>query len=359
MNTIQVAHVKVQGSDFVFVPVSSQIKQVPPDVRQTLVRQIRDICRSASLGGEVVLAWPSETGISYLADSRYHAVLSKTLTMASLRGSLNKQLSSPVISGLLAQLTADPFAMNLPPLPTGSAPETRAPAEENGGPVAHRSMPAMHAESRGTSSATRVVTMLFTDLVGSTKLKQEFGDSKAMQLVREHHDIVRKVLAGTATGEEVSTSGDSFFIVFATPSEAVTFALKMQHEVEGKFSADGIRVQDRIGIHVGEVYVDNAKVAGKTFDFNGIQVDTSSRIMALAQGKQILMSRFVYDNAFQMLNGHEIEGIDLVAWRNHGSYEVKGVQAPVEIFEVGEVGLAPLKAPPDSEKAKRLVAATR
>jgi class 3 adenylate cyclase len=180
-----------------------------------------------------------------------------------------------------------------------------------------------------------------------------------MQYMREHHEIVRRVLASTATGEEVSTSGDSFFIAFATPSEAVTFALKMQHEVDRRYSEEGVNIQDRIGIHVGEVYVDNAKVAGKTFDFNGIQVDTASRIMSLAQGKQILMSRFAYDNAFQMLNGNEVENIELIAWRNHGSYEVKGVKAPVEIFEVGEVGLAPLKPPPDSEKAKRLVVATR
>jgi class 3 adenylate cyclase len=355
MNTIQVAHVKVQGSDFVFVPLSSQFKQVAPDVKQTLLKQIREICRSAGLGGEVVVAWPSETGISYLADSRYHAVLSKTLSVASLRGSLNKKLSSPIVTGLLAQLTAAPFATNAaPPPPSFSG----VPAQEAGGEAAHRSMPGMHAESK-TSSATRVVTMLFTDLVGSTKLKQEFGDSQAMQYMREHHEIVRRVLAGTATGEEVSTSGDSFFIAFATPSEAVTFALKMQHEVTRIFSEEGVNIQDRIGIHVGEVYVDNAKVAGKTFDFNGIQVDTASRIMSLAQGKQILMSRFAYDNAFQMLNGHEVENVDLITWRNHGNYEVKGVKAPVEIFEVGEVGLAPLKPPPDSEKAKRLVVATR
>jgi class 3 adenylate cyclase len=358
MNTIQVAHVKVQGSDFVFVPLSSQFKQVAPDVKQTLLKQIREICRSAGLGGEVVVAWPSETGISYLADSRYHAVLSKTLTVASLRGSLNKKLSSPIITGLLAQLTADPFAANVPPPSFGGAADVRAPAQDAGGDAGHRSMPGMHSESK-SSSATRVVTMLFTDLVGSTKLKQEFGDSQAMQYMREHHEIVRRVLAGTATGEEVSTSGDSFFIAFATPSEAVTFALKMQHEVERRFSEEGVNIQDRVGIHVGEVYVDNAKVAGKTFDFNGIQVDTASRIMSLAQGKQILMSRFAYDNAFQMLNGHDVENVDLIAWRNHGSYEVKGVKAPVEIFEVGEVGLAPLKPPPDSEKAKRLVVATR
>jgi len=213
-------------------------------------------------------------------------------------------------------------------------------------------MPSIHAGARKATS-NRVVTMLFTDLVGSTKLKQEYGDAQAMQLVRQHHDLVRSILASTATGEEVSTSGDSFFIAFATPSEAVTFALRMQSRVEDMNEAEGTNIQDRVGIHVGEVYADNAKVAGKTFDFNGIQVDTAARIMSLAQGKQILMSRFAYDNAFQMLNGYEIDGIPDIEWRNHGLYEVKGVEDPVEICEVGEPGFAPLKPPPDSEKAKR------
>lgn len=354
MSFIQVAHVRVQGVDFVFVPLSSQIKAVSPNDRQILTRQVREICRAAGLGGEVVIVWSSESGVGYLADSRYHAMLSKTLTLTFLKANLNKRLNSPGVTGLLAQLSADPFAGSLPPLPStptnDARPPSPAPAPE--GDKDHRSMPSIHAAAR-TATANRVVTMLFTDLVGSTKLKQEYGDARAMQLVRRHHDIVRKLLAGSATGEEVSTSGDSFFIAFATPSEAVMFALRMQSLIEDMNGEEGTSVQDRVGIHVGEVYVDNAKVAGKTFDFNGIQVDTAARIMSLAQGKQILMSRFVYDNAFQMLNGHDIDGIDVIAWRNHGFYEVKGVQAPVEICEVGQVGLAPLKPPPDSEKAKR------
>ena len=127
----------------------------------------------------------------------------------------------------------------------------------------------------------------------------------------------------------------------------------MQSGIEDLNEAEGTAILDRVGIHVGEVYAANAKVAGKTFDFNGIQVDTAARIMSLAQGRQILMSRFVYDNAYQMLNGYEIDGIQDIEWRNHGLYAVKGVEDPVEICEVGEAGFAPLKPPPDSEKAKR------
>lgn len=359
MNSVQVAHVRIQGNEFVFVPFSPLMATVSPADQQHLLTQMREICRRFGLNGEVVVAWQGPNGLGYLADSRYHGVLSKVLNMTVVRSNLNKKVSSPAISGLLAQVALDPFntapAATRAPAPT-SAPAARAPAAApapaSSGVDEHRSMPGIHAGARKATS-NRVVTMLFTDLVGSTKLKQEYGDAHAMQLVRQHHDLVRNILASTATGEEVSTSGDSFFIAFATPSEAVTFALRMQTRLEDLNEAEGTDIQDRIGIHVGEVYADNAKVAGKTFDFNGIQVDTAARIMSLAQGRQILMSRFAYDNAYQMLNGYEIDGIPEIEWRNHGLYEVKGVEDPVEICEVGEPGFAPLKPPPDSEKAKR------
>ncbi|MEY3338768.1 MAG: hypothetical protein RL245_1760 [Pseudomonadota bacterium] len=357
MSSIQVAHVRLQGEDFVFVPVSSHIKTVSAPDKQTLLRQLRDVCRAAALGGEVVLVWSSEGGVGFLADNRHHAVLSKTLNLGFLRSNLNRKLTSPGISGLLSQLTADPFAVNVPPTPQAPG-GIHARAEDPSPEIGHRSIPAVHAGAR-KPTGNRVVTMLFTDLVGSTRLKQEHGDARAMQLVRRHHEIVRKILSQTATGEEVSTSGDSFFIAFSTPSEAAVFALKMQAMIDEMNADEGTNVQDRVGIHVGEVYVDNAKVAGKTFDLNGIQVDTASRIMSLAQGKQILMSRFAFDNAQQMLNGYEIEGIEVVAWRNHGYYEIKGINAPIEICEVGQAGLAPLRPPPDSEKAKRSIAPHR
>lgn len=355
MNSLQVAHVRIQGTEFVFVPFSPLMASVAAGDQQNLLRQMRDICRGFGLSGEVVVVWQGPSGLGYLADSRYHGVLSKVLNMSVVRSNLNKKVSSPAIVGLLAQVALDPFgaAPAATPAPS-SAPPARAPqaAPSHATADEHRSMPGIHAGARKATS-NRVVTMLFTDLVGSTKLKQEYGDAQAMQLVRQHHDLVRNILASTATGEEVSTSGDSFFIAFATPSEAVTFALRMQSRIEDMNEAEGTNIQDRVGIHVGEVYADNAKVAGKTFDFNGIQVDTAARIMSLAQGKQILMSRFAYENAFQMLNGYEIDGIPEIEWRNHGLYEVKGVEDAVEICEVGEPGFAPLKPPPDSEKAKR------
>jgi hypothetical protein len=55
-----------------------------------------------------------------------------------------------------------------------------------------------------------------------------------------------------------------------------------------------------------------------------------------------------------MLEGMEISGIGHLTWKAYGLYEVKGVKNPLEIFEVGETGFAPLRAPQDTEKAKRV-----
>jgi class 3 adenylate cyclase len=251
----------------------------------------------------------------------------------------------------LAQLTAEtPHATVTAPATSVAPPSSHAAQQSQG--EQRRSSPAAHDGNR-TRITNRVVTMLFSDVVGSTKLKQQYGDAQSMQVLNKHHALVRSLLQSTTTGEEVSTQGDSFFIAFAVPSEAVVFALRWQSAVRDFAQEEGVSLQDRIGIHVGEVYADNAKVAGKEFDFNGIQVDTASHIMSLGQGNQILLSHFAYHNARQMLEGFEFDGLDELAWRAHGLYDVKGVDHPIEIFEVGEARRGHLKAPPDSEKAKR------
>src|SRR5512136_22912 len=73
-----------------------------------------------------------------------------------------------------------------------------------------------------------VVTLLFTDVVGSTAIKQSLGDNTGVALVQEHHALLRKILKQFPEGQEISTAGDSFFLVFTKPSEAVRFALLLQ-----------------------------------------------------------------------------------------------------------------------------------
>jgi class 3 adenylate cyclase len=117
-----------------------------------------------------------------------------------------------------------------------------------------------------------LLTLLFTDIVGSTKLKQDLGDQRAIELIQAHHDKVRQVLALFPEGEEIDTAGDSFFILFTRPSDATQFALLVQSQVRLLAKETGIPVLDRIGIHVGEVFIDESGEA-KAKDLYGIQVE--------------------------------------------------------------------------------------
>ncbi|MEY2429169.1 MAG: eukaryotic-like serine/threonine-protein kinase [Verrucomicrobiota bacterium] len=201
---------------------------------------------------------------------------------------------------------------------------------------------------------TGLVSLLFTDIVGSTKLKQELGDSRAVKLLERHHALVRKVLSQFDGGEEISTAGDSFFLVFTRPSDAVKFSLLLQHQLRCLSERTGHEIADRIGLHVGEVII--AEPSGQTQkDLFGIQVDTCSRVSALAQGKQILMTRFAFDSARQALKGEELSGIGPLVWMNHGRYRLKGVEEPIELCAVGEQNSsAAATRPPSTEKGRRI-----
>ncbi|MBI4661815.1 MAG: PEGA domain-containing protein [Verrucomicrobia bacterium] len=199
-----------------------------------------------------------------------------------------------------------------------------------------------------------LVTILFTDIVGSTKLKQEMGDREAVRMIQWHHGLVRGLLKSIPGGEEINTQGDSFFLVFVKPSDAVKFALLLQAQLRAAVEKGGYPLYDRVGIHVGEVFVEEEVGGAGMNDLYGIQVDTSARVMSLAEASQILMTRFAFDNARQVLKGQEIEGIGKLVWINHGYYSLKGVEEPIEICEVGEEGLGVLKAPADSDKVHRV-----
>jgi hypothetical protein len=79
--------------------------------------------------------------------------------------------------------------------------------------------------------SARVVTLLFTDLVGSTELLQRLGDDAAEELRHVHFSLVRQALT-TAGGDEVKTLGDGLMAVFASPVQAVRCAVEVQRAIE-------------------------------------------------------------------------------------------------------------------------------
>ena len=150
-------------------------------------------------------------------------------------------------------------------------------------------------EAFGRKHRTGLVTLLFTDIVGSTALKQQLGDRAAADLFRRHHELIRETLHHFAQAEEIETAGDSFLLIFATPSDAIRFALLAQIGLRGLAVESGPGALDRIGIHVGEVVVSEDNESRKPKDLFGIQIDTCARVMSLAQGGQVLMTRAVFD----------------------------------------------------------------
>jgi WD40 repeat protein/serine/threonine protein kinase/class 3 adenylate cyclase len=204
----------------------------------------------------------------------------------------------------------------------------------------------------GRRHRTGIVTMVFTDIVGSSALKQQLGDHVGAQLIEQHHALVRATLAEFPAGQELSTAGDSFFLVFSTPSEGVKFALMLQRRVRERSSQAGVVVRDRIGLHMGEVLFQEADLE-RGRDLIGLNVDVGARVMGLAQGSQILLTRPVFDSARQSLKGEDIPGIGQLSWLNHGLYQLKGIEDPLEVCEVGELGGGLFCPPGTTEKARR------
>jgi WD40 repeat protein/class 3 adenylate cyclase len=221
---------------------------------------------------------------------------------------------------------------------------------ESQGPSASQAQ----VEAFGRRHRTGLVTLTFTDLAGSTELKQRHGDAAALGLIEQHHAAVRDLLRQFAEAEEIGTAGDSFFLVFARPSDAVRFALRLHARLQQLAGETGTALRDRVGIHAGEVFVQEDPAGAGAKSLHGLHVDTAARVMSLGQGGQVLMTRFVFDNARQSLKGEEIAGVGALSWLNHGWYRLKGIDEPVEICEVRTADAGPVTPPTSSEKAERV-----
>lgn len=159
-----------------------------------------------------------------------------------------------------------------------------------------------------------------------------------LEVLQLHYQCLRQCLA-RFQGQEISTAGDSFFVVFSKPSDAVRFALDFQTRSPGLDNQ--VLLRHRIGIHVGEVFL-----FGEKQDYHGVEVDTCARVMSLGRGGQILITRSAFDSARQVLRGEDLAGLGELDWLNHGPYKLKGLGESIEICEVGEKGTAPLAPPP-------------
>ena len=209
------------------------------------------------------------------------------------------------------------------------------------------------------AAKTVVTTLLLTDLVDSTSLVDRLGDAKAASIFSQQDRLARDLLK-THAGQEIDKT-DGFLMLFARPVDAVLYALAYHVGLAGLSEELGVELQVRAGIHLGELIVhrnapEDVARGAKPVEVEGLAKPMAARIMSLALGGQTLITRSAFDLARRGVVGSETAP-PRTKWMAHGPYVLKGCDEPVEIFEVGVDGAAPLCAPPDSAKARRSVAA--
>ena len=139
---------------------------------------------------------------------------------------------------------------------------------------------------RPAAAPDGTVTILFSDIEGSSALNERLGDVRWLELLRAHNRVVRDQVQGCG-GFEVKAQGDGFMIAFPSARRAIQCAHAIQDAVAAELDEhpDGpIRV--RIGLHTGEAIRDEA-------DFYGKNVVIAARIADEARGGEILASSVV------------------------------------------------------------------
>jgi WD40 repeat protein/class 3 adenylate cyclase/tRNA A-37 threonylcarbamoyl transferase component Bud32 len=203
-----------------------------------------------------------------------------------------------------------------------------------------------------TSRSREERTVVFTDIVDSTHLKQTLGDARAIALFEQHDAAVRGLLREFPGSRELGVAGDSFTVSFVNAADALVFSLRLHGALERLGAEDSIELRVRIGIHTGELFVDENVHSGRPI--GGMALDVCARIMSLADRGQTLLSRHSFDESRRALMQPESLWMGAYEWLSHGLYQLKGADEPLEICEVGLPGHAPLKAPAHAEKARRL-----
>jgi len=138
-----------------------------------------------------------------------------------------------------------------------------------------------HAAPDGT------VTILFSDIEGSTQMADRLGDKQFMEVIRDHNAIVRSKIVKYG-GFEVKNEGDGFMVAFQSARKALDCAVGIQFALAERNESAEEPVRVRMGLHAGETIKEETP-AGKE-DFFGRNVILAARIAAQARGGQILIS---------------------------------------------------------------------
>jgi class 3 adenylate cyclase len=164
------------------------------------------------------------------------------------------------------------------------------------------------------------VTLVFTDVEGSTKLLEELGTDAYRKALGEHRRVVREAF-GAHRGYEVDYEGDAFFYAFASAQAAVSAASEAMVGLE----TGPIRI--RVGIHTGEPSLDPPK-------YVGMDVHRAARMMSAAHGGQVVLS----SSTVALLEPNSFDLTDL------GEHRFKDLSVPGRVFQLGEGEFPPIRS---------------
>ena len=216
------------------------------------------------------------------------------------------------------------------------------------------------AKSPGAMAGGRTVleAIMFTDIEDSVKLEQLLGTRAYADVLKRHGDLFFQALSPVRSGHIEKHTGDGFMVRFGGASDAVIAALRFQWLLSREPWPMERPMRVRIGIHQGEILLPDAEEQMPASI--GAPVNLAARVHSLAEGGQVLLTRSVFDDARQFVKtipdlpaGEQLE----LGWVAHGAYLLKGIDEPVEIFEVGERGRALFRAPAGRAGAQRSVSA--
>ncbi len=173
------------------------------------------------------------------------------------------------------------------------------------------------------------VSLLFTDMEGSTRLLQQLG-ARYADVLAECRQLLRTAFQRW-NGYEVDTQGDAFFVAFARAIDAVSAAVDAQRGLANHSWPEGVTVRVRMGLHTGEPTLTSE-------GYVGLDVHRGARIMSAGHGGQVLLSQTTRDLV-------EDELLVEVSLRDLGEHRLKDLGHPLRLFQLVIEGL-PAGFPP-------------
>ena len=164
---------------------------------------------------------------------------------------------------------------------------------------------------------TETVTVLFTDLVGSTEISYEISPDAADELLRTHFSLLRQAIAESG-GVEVKGLGDGVMVVFRSTSAALSCAVAMQQAVH----RDNVGARHQLGLRIG---LSGGEATMESNDYYGDPVIEAARLCAYADAGQILVA-----DSVRVMGGRRIPFL----FDRLGAFELKGLPEPVDVLDV-------------------------